>query len=125
MLLGVAVVLAGCGNDQLPWCSELESVSDLEQLATAISDGDATTANEEVDRFSAVASSAPAGVRTDMQAVADALSEVVGVAMTGEEADPDDLELRREAVNDQLGRVTANVDAVSAWAEQECGIRLD
>lgn len=122
----VAVVaLSGCGDDQLPWCSELASVADLGDLANALSDGDPEGVSESLQRFNAVASSAPAEIRADMTAVADALTEAVDVAMTGDEAEPDALELRREAVNTQLGRVTTNVAAVSAWAEQECGIRLD
>lgn len=125
-MLGAAVLtLTGCGGDQLPWCSELESVADLEELATALSSGDAEGAADGLERFTSVASSAPVEIRADMETVADALSEVVGVAMTGDGAEPEDLELRREAVNEQLGRVTSNVAAVSAWAEQECGIRLD
>jgi hypothetical protein len=125
VLLGAVLALAGCGDDQLPWCSELASVADLEELATALSAGDSEGVAEGVERFTSVASSAPVEIRADMEAVADALSEVVEVAMTGDGADPEDLELRREAVNAQLGRVTSNVAAVSAWAEQECGIRLD
>lgn len=124
-LSGAVLALSGCGSDQLPWCSELESVTSLDELATAISAGDAEAADAGLERFSEVASSAPVDVRADMEAVADALSEAVGVAMTDEAADPDDLELRRESVNEQLGRVTANVAAVSSWAERECGIRLD
>lgn len=122
---GAALVLSGCGDDQLPWCSELASVADLHELSTALSTHDSEAVSEELERFTSVATSAPVEVRADMEAVADALTEAVDVAMTGTDSDPDDLELRREAVNTQLGRVTSNVTAVSAWAEQECGIRLD
>lgn len=125
MLTGAVLVLGGCGNDQLPWCSELESVADLDALAAAIAAGDGEGANAGLEHFSDVASSAPVEIRSDMQAVADALSQAVGVAMAGDGTDPDRLELRREAVNTQLGTVTTNVAAVSTWAEQECGIRLD
>lgn len=118
-------MLLACGDDQAPWCAQLESVADLPALAEAISNGDTDAATAEVDRFTAVASDAPREIRSEMESVADALSEAVGVAMTGEGADPDELELRREAVNQQLGRVTSDVAAVSDWAEQACGIRLD
>lgn len=125
-VIGVILTVGGCGEDQLPWCSELASIADLEELAAALSTDDAESAAEELERFDSVASSAPLEVRADMEAVTDALSQAVEVAMAGDDdADPDDLELRREAVNEQLGRVTSNVAAVSAWAEQECGIRLD
>ncbi|MCZ7631766.1 MAG: hypothetical protein M5U19_23105 [Microthrixaceae bacterium] len=72
-------------------------MTSLDELATAISAGDAEAADAGLERFSEVASSAPVDIRADMEAVADALSEAVGVAMTDEAADPDDLELRREA----------------------------
>lgn len=109
----------------MPWCAELESVADLPALVSAISSGDTEAATAETDRFSDVAADAPAEIRPEMKAVADALSEAVAVTMTPPDADPDELELRREAVNQQLGRVTSDVSAVSEWAEVQCGIRLD
>lgn len=119
------LLVAGCGEDQDPWCDQLDSLADLGELATALASGDAESAQRELERFSEAASDAPEAVRDDMVAVADALEQVVGVALTGPDADPDDLELRRESVNDQLDTVSANVSAVSAYAETECGIRLD
>lgn len=114
-----------CGDDQDPWCERLATVVELDALADSISASDPGAASEEVDRFAEVAAEAPEAVRGDMTAVADALEQVVDVALTGSDADPDDLELRREAVNEQLGRVTSNVTAVTSYAESECGIRLD
>ncbi|MEZ5237599.1 MAG: hypothetical protein R2716_01095 [Microthrixaceae bacterium] len=83
-----------CGDDQDPWCERLATVVELDALADSISASDPGAASEEVDRFAEVAAEAPEAVRGDMTAVADAL-EQVDVALTGSDADPDDLELRR------------------------------
>lgn len=127
----VAVALAGllgpaaCGDGQPEWCEELASVGDLEELASAITTSDGPTATEELDRFEDVAAAAPEAVRSDMEAIASTLRDVVAVAMAGESADADELELQRDAANQRLAEMPAHIAAVTGWAEEECGIRLD
>ncbi|MCB1270517.1 MAG: hypothetical protein M9942_01935 [Microthrixaceae bacterium] len=119
-----SLLVGACGEDQHPWCAELESVVQLDELASSMASGDTEAAAGEVEHFSEVAAEAPGEIRAEMQAVAEALDQVVEVALTGADAAPDDLELRREALNDELGRVTDDVATVSSWAETECGVRL-
>ena len=116
---------AACGDDQPEWCDDLASVGDLEQLAAAITTSDGPTAAEELDRFEEVAAAAPEAVRSDMETIASTLRDVVDVALAGENADADDLELRRDAANQRLAEMPAHIAAVTGWAEEECGIRLD
>ena len=40
--------LSACGEDQDPWCDQLEEWSGLDTLSQAIESGDATTAAEEL-----------------------------------------------------------------------------
>ena len=124
-LLAAVATSAGCGDDQPEWCDDLESVGSLGALAAAITAADGPTATEELESFGQVAESAPNEIRADMEAIADVLAEVVAVAMAGENADADQLELRREAANQQLAEIPAHVATVTGWAEEECGIRLD
>lgn len=118
-------VSAGCGDDQPEWCDELESVGNLEALAAAIAAADGPTATDELEGFEQVAEGAPSEIRADMEAIADVLSDVVAVAMAGENADADQLELQRESANQRLAEIPGHVATVSGWAEEECGIRLD
>lgn len=121
----MTLITIGCGDDQPEWCEQLRSVGELDQLAAAISAADGPTATEELERFTQVAGSAPEAVRDDMEAIASTLAEVVDIAMAGDEVDPDQLELRREAANERLAEMTDRIASVSGWAEEECGIRLD
>lgn len=121
----VGLAAFGCSDGQPAWCAELRSLGDLDDLSAAIvaTDGEAATA--ELDRFEDVAGSAPTAVRSDMETIATTLRQVVDIAMAGDAADADELELRRDAANQQLAGMTSHLAAVSTWAEKECGIRLD
>ncbi|MEZ5348195.1 MAG: hypothetical protein R2714_03210 [Microthrixaceae bacterium] len=117
--------LSACGEDQDPWCDQLEEWSGLDTLSQAIESGDATTAAEELDGFQELSESAPDEVRNDMEAVADALRSAVDITLDSDSADPDDLELRREELNERLGRLAAELQSISSFAETECGVRLN
>ncbi|MFV0316578.1 MAG: hypothetical protein ACK5O2_06405 [Microthrixaceae bacterium] len=114
-----------CGEDQIPWCSDLEKWSGLDALAAAITAGDSAAASDELEGFDEMARSAPQEIRSDMETVSSALAASVGVALDDGATDPDKLELRRDELNVQLGRITTQLQAVSTFAETECGIRLD
>ncbi|MCP4435805.1 MAG: hypothetical protein GY812_09985 [Actinomycetia bacterium] len=122
---GLTAPLAACGDGTPTWCGQLESVGDLDSLVAAVASDDGSTGATELDRFAAVAADAPEEIADDMAAINDTFAEVVDIALSGSEADPDELELRREAANQRLAEMPAHVAAVSAWAETECGIRLD
>ncbi|MGI9578985.1 MAG: hypothetical protein ACR2OH_12350 [Microthrixaceae bacterium] len=119
----VAMLVGSCGDGQNPWCEDLESVADLDVLAGAITAGDGPAAREQLDEFDQVAASAPQDIADAMGRIAEVLGEAVAVSLAGDEAE--DLELRREATNQALAQIPAETSEVSAWAEEECGIRLD
>ncbi len=115
--------VASCGDGQDPWCDDLESFRGLEQLSAAILAGDGPSAREQLEDFGRLAQDSPEEISEDMAEIAGVLEEAVEVALAGE--DSEDLENRREATNQRLAAVPTNISAVSAWAEEECGIRLD
>lgn len=58
-----------------------------------------------------------------MREVADVLGEAVEVSLASD--DVEDLELSREATNQRLAEIPSDISAITSWAEEECGIRLD
>ncbi len=128
MVLGLALsgclVAASCGEDQDPWCGDLERWSGLETLSAAIEEGDGEAAEAELEGFDDMAGAAPEELRGDMQTVSTALADAVEVALDDGSTDPDDLELRREELNERLGRIAPELQRISAYAETECGLRL-
>lgn len=115
--------VASCGDRQDPWCDDLESFRGLEQLSAAIVAGDGPSARGQLEDFGRLADDSPEEISDDMAEIARVLEEAVEVAMAGE--DSGDIENRRGAINQSLAAVPRNISAVSAWAEEECGIRLD
>jgi hypothetical protein len=119
----LVATVASCGDGQDPWCDELESFRGLEQLSAAIVAGDGPSAREQLEDFGRLAQNSPEEISDDMAEIARVLEEAVEVAMAAE--DSGDIENRRGAINQSLAAVPRNISAVSAWAEEECGIRLD
>ena len=124
MSLTVALAPA-CSDDQAAWCDDLEEIWELVELRTAAMEGDAAAAQGELERFSEVASEAPEEIRDDMQQISALLEEVVAIGMAGGTTSDDELERRRERANQQLASMPERTARVAAWAERECGLRLD
>lgn len=115
--------VSSCGDGQDPWCEDLGSFRGLDQLSAAIVAGDGPSAREQLEDFRRLAQDSPEEISDDMAEIARVLEEAVEVSLAGDDAE--DLERRREATNQRLAAIPTNTSAVSAWAEEECGIRLD
>ena len=115
--------VSSCGDGRDPWCDDLESFRGLDQLSAAILAGDGPSASEQLEDFGRLAQDSPEEISDDMAEIARVLEEAVSVAMAGEESE--DVENLRDATNQWLAAVPTNISAVSAFAEEECGIRLD
>ena len=122
-MLALAALGTGCSDDQHPWCADLESIGDLTELAAAIAAGDASAARAQTDVVNEVAQGAPTEIRDDITDVAKVLEEAVEVSLAP--TDAENLDNRREATNQRLADVPEKISTISAWAEEECGLRLD
>lgn len=129
MALALALLVAGlapaCSDGDAEWCDRLRREGSLTELSRAVTSADADAAASAVEDFDDLAQDAPREIRDDMVAVADALGRAVEVATASEDAGtPSEMERRRDLANQGLAGVTAHSNAVTAWAERECGIRL-
>ena len=70
---------------------------------------------------------APAEIRGDLQALGDAVVQIVDLLADEDEgtSDAGELERRREQLNDDLAELDRRSQRVSSWALQECGMRLE
>jgi len=125
LVAAVVLVVPACGDAQPGYCADLESMGSLKALTAAVAARDRAKAAAEVERFRAVADGAPAEIHADMAAIADTLAEVVALGTTAQNGSDAELERRRKRANQRLAAMTDHTAAVAAWAEEQCGLRLD
>ncbi len=123
-----------CGDGTPGFCSALEDQAQLDDLATALEDGDLTAADAEARRLRALADEAPEEIRSDFRELADAVIDVVDLLAkdrlaseaTGDPdaVNPSEVERRREDLNDRFGELDARSERITTWARRECGIEL-
>lgn len=121
------LLLAGCGDGTPEFCEPLRSTADLEALRDALDTGDLDLAGAEAQRLVDLADEAPAEIRADLQALGDAVVQIVDLLADEAEgtSDAGELERRREQLNDDLAELDRRSQRVSSWALQECGMRLE
>ncbi len=115
--------LVGCSTSQPAYCDDLEAWMSFDDLSAAITAGDENAAAAQLEALQELARSAPDEIAEDMDEIVATTADVVALGLTNSDSTADELE--RERVNRRLARVVENTTAVSAWAETECGIRLD
>lgn len=76
-LLSAGASTIGCGDGRPDFCDQLQEVSSLRSLRTAIEQGDLSTARSEARRLREVADDAPPEVRSRFRALAGAVTDVV------------------------------------------------
>jgi hypothetical protein len=117
------ILLVGCSGGPPAFCDDLEDWVTFDDLNAAIVAGDSEAAEEQMSMLEELASSAPSEIAADMAEVSATMTDVValGLSTTGSTED----ELERERVNRRLAGVVEHTTSVAAWAERECGLRLD
>jgi hypothetical protein len=128
--LAVALLLMatlGCGDGTPGFCEPLRDNADLGELGSALDEGDLDVASAEAQRLNDLAKEAPVEIRADLEALADAVVQIVDLLADDVEGSTDagDLERRREQLNDELAELDQRSERVSTWALEECGLRLD
>lgn len=122
-----------CGDGTPAFCESLESIADLDSLSQALGDEDLETARAEALRFADLAQDAPAEIRSDLGALADAVTDIVELleqdsATTteagGTGSGASEVERRRDDLNARFGELGERGTRVSTWAAHECGIDL-
>jgi hypothetical protein len=152
--LSVSVVagtlLGACGDGRPGYCDDLARTADLGALTTALAAKDLPAARQAASDFRDLAEGAPAAVRSDMVALAAAVTDIVGLlsaertagpgsaasssttSTVGDApstsapatADPADVEQRREELNQRLAALSITSSRVEDWASRNCGISL-
>jgi outer membrane murein-binding lipoprotein Lpp len=131
IVVGAAVscglLLSGCSDGTPEFCTPLRQSADLQALGDALDAGDLDLAGAEAQRLVDLADEAPADIRADLQALGEAVVQIVD--LLADEAsgtsDAGELERRREQLNDDLAELDRRSQRVSSWALQECGMRLE
>jgi hypothetical protein len=119
--------VAGCTDGTPAFCASLRSNAELDALGAALESGDLDVASAEARRLAALAEEAPADIRADLEALGDAVVEIVELLAdeTTGSGDAGELERRRDQLNAELAELDQRSERVSTWALQECGLRLD
>jgi hypothetical protein len=148
----LTTALGGCGDGTPAFCQPLAHMSDLDALAGALDADDLDAARAEAQRLRDLADDAPAEIRADFAALANAVVDIVelleqeqvasapspaegeagttpgGVEEPGTidatDIGPAEVERRREALNARLGDLDRRGTRVSTWAARECGLEL-
>lgn len=76
-LLSATAPTLGCGDGRPAFCDQLQEVSSLRSLRTAIEQGDLSDARAEARRLREVADDAPPEVRSRFRALAGAVNDLV------------------------------------------------
>ncbi len=128
LLLASAVLgVASCTDGTPSFCAPLRDNAQLGALSEALDAGDLDVASAEARRLADLADEAPADIRADVEALGDAVVQIVDL-LADEQAGAEDageLERRREQLNAELAELDQRSERVSDWALQECGVRLD
>lgn len=127
MVATLSAGLAGCTDGTPAFCASLRSNAQLDALGAALDAGDLEVASAEARRLAALAEEAPADIRADLEALGEAVVEIVDLLAdeTTGSGDAGELERRRDQLNDELAELDQRSERVSTWALQECGLRLD
>ncbi len=153
VVLVVGALATGCGDGRPAFCDDLAKGADLGALTKALDAQDLAAARHAASEFEDLADGAPDDVRSEMQDLASAVTDIVGL-LTAERAsgpttgnpsttttapgspsttagaspsttgDPADVEQRREALNRRLADLGATSSKVEDWASHTCGITL-
>ncbi len=121
------LLAAGCGDGTPAFCEPLRSTADMGALRDALDAGDLEVAGAEAQRLADLAEEAPTEIRADLEALGDAVVQIVDLLAdeASGSSDAGDLERRREQLNDDLAELDRRSQRVSSWALQECGLRLE
>ena len=143
-----AVILSSCGDGQPDYCQDLARNADMGSLTKALDAKDLKAARAAAAEFKDMAASAPSDIRSDMDDLAAAVTDIIGLLsaerMAGPGAgatsttsttaasgttpssgsDPADVEQRREELNRRLGELSVTSSRVEDWASRNCGISL-
>jgi len=139
-----AVLLLGCGTMALSACSDgtpafcepLQETADLAALTTALAADDLEKAASEAQRLADLGEEAPAEIRKDFDALAQAVVDIVDLVAedraaatvdpdaTTSTVDPGEVERRRDELNERLDDLDRRSDRISAWALEQCGLDL-
>jgi hypothetical protein len=127
LLATAATGLVGCTDGTPSFCAPLRDNAQLGALSDALDSGDLDVASAEARRLADLADEAPAEIRADVEALGDAVVQIVDLLADEQSGDEDagELERRREQLNDELAELDQRSERVSDWALQECGVRLD
>ncbi len=125
-VVAVALLCVGCGDGTPEFCEPLERSADLSALSDALEAGDMEVASAEARRLADLSTDAPAEIRSDLEALADAVIDIVDLIAdeTTGDGDAGEVERQRDELNDRFGDLDQRSDRVSVWALRECGIRL-
>lgn len=121
------VALGACSDGVPPFCATLSDNAQLDELSTAIADGDFERAEAEAEQLTAISDEAPPEIRRDLRAIGEAMSGIVEhlIAAQDPTADASQAERERERLNEQLGTLEPRIGRVTTWAQRECGLNLD
>jgi hypothetical protein len=124
----VALLLSSCGDGQPEYCQDLAKGADMAALTKALDAQDLAAARTAASDFRELATSAPSDIRPDMEDLAGAVTDIVGLLSAertaGPGADPAEVEQRREDLNQRLGGLSTTGSRVEDWASRNCGISL-
>jgi hypothetical protein len=127
MAVVVAIGVVGCTDGTPAFCTSLRDNAELGQLADALDAGKLDVASAEARRLQDLAGDAPPEIRADLEALGDAVVQIVDLLADEQSGSGDagELERRRERLNAELAELDQRSERVSDWALQECGLRLD
>jgi hypothetical protein len=131
VVVGSCAALLGCSDGTPGFCGPLAEAAPLEDLRSALEEGDLARAGSEADRFTALAGDAPEEIRTELRALADGVQGIVSILRTDRAtqdgsagATTEDPGRARDDLNRRLGALVTPAADVRDWAQRECGLDL-
>ncbi len=151
-LIVLSVFVASCSDGTPGFCRDLNSSKQLDGIVAALKKNDLKRADSEARRLKDLAAEAPGEIRTELEALADGVVDIIDLVKRDQDAnsvatanssetggddtqddtstvnppstEPTDVEQRRNELNFRLGELDKTSDDVSNWALKECGIEL-
>ncbi|HPU39101.1 MAG TPA: hypothetical protein PLS63_05975 [Microthrixaceae bacterium] len=125
---------AACGDGRPAFCDDLAKSATMSALSKALQTQDLDRARTAAKEFSGLADAAPTDIRSQVQDLAGAVSDVVDLLAAERNAVPgagDDgqgdaaaVEQQRDRLNSRMADLSATSAKVEQWASQQCGIDL-
>lgn len=138
VVLVTTVATGGCGDGRPAFCDDLAGSVDMTALTRALDAHDLGRARVAAQRFRDLSDRAPGAIRSDMQALAGAVGDIVDLvgaerstttggdhgAVTGDAKNSPDVEQDRNELNSRLSELSTVSSRVERWAQRSCGISL-